>query len=139
MLTPRAFGGVSQLVTLQERAAALALRHGPNNEAWPELQRFSDAIASREAAINAPRGFGNNAFHALDPPAVAPTVPVYPNLGYQYQGFGVDVALELCRNSLDLASEQAQSQTRRAFQVSQEIGILSTIKIARDKGLIPEA
>jgi hypothetical protein len=132
------FGGVSQLTTLQDRAVAFARRHDPNNEGWPELQRFSAAIASREAALNTTQGFGDDASHLPDPPAAAPTVPVYPNRGYQYQGFGADVALELCRNSLDLVSEQARSQIRRTFQVSQEKVILSTIKIARDNGLIQE-
>ena len=69
---------------------------------------------------------------------MAPVVPIRPNQGYQYRGFGADVALELCRNSLKLLPKQAQDYVCKCIRPSRKEALLTLTVFARREGLIRE-
>lgn len=95
---------------LQQSAVEFAIKYDQNGGEWHELLHLHAAIEHRQETFASPRGISENIEDLPSPPLNVPTVPAYPGNGFQYQGYGADLALELCRNSLDLPFTPGRSK-----------------------------
>jgi len=118
--------------------------HDPDGQPWPELKIFLNVIECRERAVAARQEFSEDNGDLPDPPPTAAPGPAHRSEGFQRKGFGADLALELCFNSLKHLSgmmeyPQMIEQVDDLSRTSQREPILLVVDYARTGGLIPPA
>lgn len=109
-----------------------------DGDAWTtEIKAFCEAIRHRRKAIAASRGFSEEDEVLPEPPLTTPIVPAYPGSGLQYHGFGADLALELCKNSLSLLQPDVRSTIEKVVATSYRVPIRVAVDYAKGAELIP--
>lgn len=113
-----------------------AAKYDPKSREWPELLRLRAAIAHRQETLISPRGLSEGIEDLPNAPPNIPTVPAYLGSGFQHQRFGADLALELCRNSLELLFPKMRSTIEKLVVTSEREAILLAVTHARDAKLL---
>lgn len=129
----------------QRLAHVFAKKHNLVDELNPELMSFALITKHRKAdlsnrkeevkeisASDCIRPSGER----LTPPSAQPTVPAYPNKGFQYKGPGPEVALELCMTGLEGLDRCVRDMDGYIANFVTE-PVLWTVAYAMERGLIP--
>lgn len=82
-------------------------------------------------------------YESLDPVPQEDPIPVPPELpdgeghDFRYRGYGADLALEVCRNSLKEHDEGVNGNVVVVMRGSQGVAIAKALTMAGDMGLFP--
>ena len=125
----------------QRLAREFAQRNGLAANLTAELMSFELIINHRKENISQHKKEVTTSYclrpsELPEPPKTRPVTPAYPSQGFQYEGFGSDVALELCTTGLE-GMDQFVRQGDECIGASVTEPVLWTVAYARERGLIP--
>ena len=73
-----------------------------------------------------------------NPTPPPPDLPGDEGHGYQYKGFGADLALEMCRNSLLRCGDPVNNKIARVVRQSRKAAVAKAFDVALAQDFLPE-